>query len=81
MPANRYRSTVNVWTATDAELATLLPGQWVSAGEPDATRSNCGRWYGIKPSGTKVAAWNGNARRSGNWRAYQQTVYAFAKGR
>ncbi len=81
MSANRYRSTVNVWTATDAELATLLPGQWVSAGEPDATRSNCGRWYGITSGGSKVVAWNGNARRSGDWNGYQRTVLTYATSR
>ncbi len=78
---HRFLHTVNVWTATDEELAALLPGQWVSAGEPDATRSNCGRWYGITKGGTKVAAWNGNARRADcGWKAYHQKLHRYAQG-
>ena len=78
---NRFRPTVNLWTMTDDELADLLPGQWVSAGEPDAQRNNCGRWYGITSAGSKVVAWNGNARRSGDWKAYQRTVLVYATSR
>ena len=80
----RYRTTINIWNTTEAERLELRPGQWVSAGTPDETRSNCGRFYGVK-SGMRgersvVVAWNGNARRSGSVRQYQQTSYNYAKG-
>jgi len=76
----RYRTTINIWNLTEAERLELRPGQWVSAGTPDETRSNCGRFYGVKKSSTTVVAWNGNARRSGSVRKYQQTSYNYAKG-
>lgn len=75
---SRFLPTVNIWALSEEQRAALIPGQWVSAGEPDADRSNCGRFYGVKASGTVVVAWNGNARRSGNWKAYQETHYLYA---
>jgi len=74
----KYQKTVNVWNISHSELGSLQVGQWVSAGLPDSARSNCGRFYGVRPSGSVVVAWNGNAR--GHWAAYQRAVYNFAKG-
>lgn len=76
----RYRPTINIWNLTDAERLELRPGQWVSAGTPDESRNNCGRFYGVKVSSTTVVAWNGNARNSGSVRKYQRTSYNYAKG-
>jgi hypothetical protein len=76
--SRRFRPTVNIHALSDAERAALLPGQWVSAGTPDATRSNCGRFYGVRRSGSVVVAWNGNARRAESWTEYQRTSYRFA---
>jgi hypothetical protein len=76
--SRRFLPTVNLWTLSDADRAALLPGQWVSAGTPDATRSNCGRFYGVRRSGSVVVAWNGNARRAESWTEYQRTSYRFA---
>lgn len=78
---SRFLPTVDIWTLTDEQRAALIPGQWVSAGTPDADRSNCGRFYGITRSGSAVVAWNGNARtRAGSVRKYQQLIYTYAKG-
>lgn len=80
--SSRYRPTVNVWQVTREQLATLQIGQWVSAGAPDSERNNCGRFYGVRPSGSVVVAWNGNARGRGqDWRAYHAAVHNFARGR
>lgn len=77
----RFQPTINIWTLSNEQLAALIPGQWVSAGEPDATRTNCGRFYGVKASGSVVVAWNGNARtqRSGDWFGYNRSLYNYAK--
>lgn len=77
----RFRPTVDIWTLSPEQRAALIPGQWVSAGEPDATRNNCGRFYGVKKSGSVVVAWNGNARNRDDYRAYQRASYNYAKGR
>jgi hypothetical protein len=79
--ANTFRPTLDVWTLSPDQIAALRPGQWVSAGPPSADRSNCGRFHGVRPSGSVVVAWNGNARRSGDWRAYQRTLHDFARAR
>jgi hypothetical protein len=73
----RFVPTLDIWTLSADERAALIPGQWVSAGTPDDTRSNCGRFYGVRASGSVVVAWNGNARRD-NWKAYQRALYCFA---
>jgi hypothetical protein len=79
----RFLPTVDIWTLSPEQRAALIPGQWVSAGAPDADRNNCGRFYGVKQSGSVVVAWNGNARteRSGDWPGYQRALYNYAKGR
>lgn len=74
-----YRPTLNIWTLSDTEIAALPVGQWVSAGTPDATRSNCGQYCGVKRSGTVVVAWNGNARSSGNASEYRRVHRLYAK--
>ena len=74
-----YVPTVDVWAADYSQINKLRPGQWVSAGTPDASRNNCGRFYGVKASGSVVVAWNGNAR-NGDYREYQKTIYNYAKG-
>ena len=75
-----YRLTIDIWALGDEERRNLRPGQWVSAGRPDRERNNCGRFYGVKPSGSIVVAWNGNARTSGSVREYQRAQYNYAKG-
>jgi hypothetical protein len=78
--SRRFRPTVNIHALSDAERATLIPGQWVSAGAPDAERNNCGRFYGVRASGSVVVAWNGNARNrgAGEWKGYQKAMHQYA---
>lgn len=60
----KYTKTKNIWTP-GVDFHALQTGQWVSAGEPLPDRSNCGRFYGVKPGGhggcgverQLVAAW------------------------
>lgn len=69
-----FQPTVNIWAA-DRDLFKLQRGQWVSAGV-DGPR---GRYYGTKPSGTIVVAWQGNAKASRNYREYQRNLLNYAK--
>ena len=70
-----FQPTVNIWAA-DRDQFKLQRGQWVRAGKDGAI----GRYYGTKPSGVIVVAWQGNAKSSGNYRAYQQALLNYAKG-
>lgn len=75
----KYTKPRDVWALTDTQLKQLQIGQWVYAGDP----SNKGVWLGMKPSGTKVVMWLGNARNrkeTGGYRKYQQGLLQFARG-
>lgn len=61
----KFSRTVDVWAVSHEAIAKLQRGQWVSAGPVMADRSNCGVFCGVKPSGSIVVAWNGNARGRG----------------
>ena len=76
----RYIRTVDVHQP-NMNYDNLQPGQWVTAGPTMEDKSNMGSFYGVKPSGTVVVAWLGNARRSGYVQAYNRTVQHFAKSR
>jgi hypothetical protein len=69
----RFTKTVNIWNLDSEQRAALQIGQWVSAGE-DGPR---GRFYGEGSS--TVAAWVGNARRSGDYRSYMSTIHNYGK--
>jgi hypothetical protein len=75
----KYTKTKNIW-APDVDFHALQTGQWVSAGEPLPDRSNCGRFYGVKPGGTVVVVWTGNAKRRG-WKEDHQSIHHYAKGK
>lgn len=83
----RYLKTVDIHALpVTAMVNHLQVGQWVSAGQPMADRSNCGVYYGIRGRGTIVVAWNGNARnyakdKRHGWREYHQSSYHYAKGK
>lgn len=75
----RYQKIVDLWKLTEAETRKLQPGQWVFAGEniPFAR----GKFWGVKPSGTVVVAWQGNARTTSiGWTAYQRNLRNYALG-
>ena len=71
----RYTKIVNIWAMQDAEIATLQPGQWVEAG-PGGNR---GQFWGITRTGTVVVAWYQNAKNSGNYKKYNETLRNYAK--
>lgn len=77
----KYRKTVNVYDPQQKCWDTMQVGQWVSAGEPDERRNNCGQFYGMRPNGTVIVAWNGNARNSGGWRHYHASLRQYAKAK
>lgn len=74
----RYVKTINLWKLTTEQIAKLQCGQWVSAGDPESVNV-CGRFYGVKQSGSVVVAWQGNALRADNYKEYQKTQYNYAK--
>jgi len=74
----KYTPTVDIGSMTPAEMRRLQPGQWVYTGENAALYR--GRFWGIKPSGTVVVAWQGNAKRHANYQQYQQTLRHYAIG-
>ena len=73
-----YRKTVDIGRMTDQEIKQLTPGQWVYTTEDRPLWR--GRFWGVKPSGTIVVAWQGNARNSGDWRRYQKALRTYARG-
>lgn len=73
-----YKKVVDIGCLTEREIRRLTPGQWVYTGTDGPLWR--GRFWGVKPSGTVVVAWQGNARGSGNWREYQNKLRAYAQG-
>jgi len=71
----KFTKAGNIWALSSDQVKALPVGQWVYAGEPD----NKGRFLGVKPSGTVVVAWLGNARNAKNYRAYMRTCRDYAR--
>ena len=75
----KYKKSVNVWNATEQELASLQVGQWVHVNSDDPNTR--GIWCGIrKPSGTKVVAWVGNTKGRKDPEGYIRNLINYAKG-
>jgi hypothetical protein len=73
----KYLPSFDIWQVPAELLSKAQPGQWVHAGD----KSNVGRFWGVKKSGTIVVAWQGNAKNAANYRDYQETLRKYAKGR
>jgi len=71
-----YKKILDIGKLAEAEIRKLTPGQWVYADQDGPLWR--GRFWGVKPSGTVVVAWQGNARNFGNWREYQQKLRQYA---
>jgi len=72
----RYTKVIDIGAMTEQQIRQLQPGQWVYTGtDGPAWR---GRFWGVKPSGTVVVAWQGNATKSGDWRHYQKQLRSYA---
>jgi hypothetical protein len=74
----KYTKTVDINRLTDAQIRALPRGQWVYTDEDRPLWR--GRFWGVKPSGTVVVAWQGNAKRHTNYWQYQRTLLNYARG-
>lgn len=72
----KYTKAFDIWRLTPVEIRRLQPGQWVFAGERDSR----GRYLGIKPSGSVVVGWLGNARNHSPRKAYYRALRDYALG-
>ena len=73
----KYTKTVNIGSMSESEIRQLQPGQWVYTGTDGPMWR--GRFWGVKPTGTVIVAWQGNATKSGNWRSYQRQLRLYAQ--
>lgn len=75
----RFQKTIDIWSLSDSQVAQLQVGQWVSTGRAQEDRMNCGRFLGVKRSGSVVVIWNGNVRNRKDRKAYRQAMKNYAK--
>lgn len=73
----QYQKAFDIWAMPTPFYKHIQRGQWVYAGSTD----NKGVFIGVKPSGTVVVAWYGNAKRQPNFRDYIATLTNYAKGK
>lgn len=71
----QYQKAFDIWAMPAPFYKHIQRGQWVYAGRAD----NKGIFLGVKPNGTVVVAWYGNAKRQ-NFREYIKTLTAYSKG-
>jgi hypothetical protein len=74
----RYQPTINIHNLTDTQRAALQVGQWVATTDQVTKPEERGIYLGIKPSGSVVVAWHGNAK-GHNYRVYVKTLRAYAR--
>lgn len=72
----KFLPAFDIWQVPVELLAKAQAGQWVYAGD----KSNKGQFYGVKPSGTVVVAWEGNAKNAQSYREYKTALLNYAKG-
>lgn len=73
----KFQPIVNIWALTDEERAKLQPGQWVCAG-PDDSPMTRGVFCGVRPCGSVVVMWMGNAQ--GRYQGYRKALMDYARG-
>jgi hypothetical protein len=74
-----YTKAVDIGRMSDADIKKLQPGQWVYT---DTNKPLWrGRFWGVKPSGTVVVAWQGNARKHKSYWSYQKALFDYARAR
>jgi hypothetical protein len=73
----KYTSVVDLNKMTIPEMRKLQRGQWVYTDQDRPLWR--GRFWGVKPSGTVVVAWQGNARKQSSYWEYQSTLLNYAK--
>lgn len=73
----QYQESFDIWAMPTAFYKHIKRGQWVYAGD----KANKGIFLGVKPSGTVVVAWYGNAKRQASFREYVASLTSYAKGK
>jgi hypothetical protein len=73
----KYQKACNIWKMSDNAIKALQAGQWVYGDDI----KNKGMYLGIKPSGTVVVAWLGNASKQANYKGYIKALSNYAKSR
>jgi len=72
----KYCRAFNIWEIPAQMIPKIQPGQWVYAGK----RDTMGRFLGVKPSGSVVVGWKGNAAGHKSRRAYYRALRDYALG-
>lgn len=73
----KYSKVVDIGKMSETEMRKLQRGQWVYT-DQDAPLWR-GRFWGVKPSGTVVVAWQGNASKQSSYWEYQSALLNYAK--
>jgi hypothetical protein len=72
----KYQSIFDIWAVPVDLLKHVQAGQMVYAG----TKSNRGRFLGVRKSGSVVVAWQGNVKSHSDKVGYIKTLRNYAKG-
>ena len=73
----KYTSVVDIGKMSETEMRKLQPGQWVYTDQDRPLWR--GRFWGVKPSGTVVVAWAGNAKQQNSYWEYQHSLRRYAQ--
>lgn len=71
----KYQKSINIWAISDSEIKKLQAGQWIYGGDI----KNKGMFLGVKPSGTVVVAWLGNASNQASYKGYIKALSNYAR--
>lgn len=72
----KYQSIFDIWVVPVDLLKHVQAGQMVYAGD----KSNKGRFFGVRKSGSVVVAWQGNVQSHSDKVGYIKTLRNYAKG-
>ena len=70
----KFTKAQNIWNMTKDQMSSLMPGQWVYAGD----KSSMGRFYGVRSTGVVVVAWKNNAKNNDYFK-YCKTLNNYAR--
>ena len=73
----KYTKTVNIHSMSPEQIRRLPVGQWVCTDNYNPLHR--GRFWGVKPSGVVVVAWQGNARSQFKYWDYQHALLNYAR--
>lgn len=75
---SRYRPILDIWALSQEERTKLQPGQWVFAGTDDHPLHR-GVFCGVRPNGSTVVMWQGNAKGRRSYREYRKTLMEYGR--